>query len=404
MADEVKDDELDAIKADNDLDSAKIADKIKNGGEPGKTDPPKSDPPKSDPPKSDPPKADPPKDVLNLEAVRSGILNEMFGDQFKTVEDVKKANIPGALQEMETLRRRNQELETQVKARPKHHFANDDIAKMNEFVRETGIKDVGVFNRINAVDVANIDPMDALVLQHIIDNPALAGKEPQVRRYFETKYGVEPSKIDPKLVEAGTLTQDELEANKAQHEVNLIGVTTDGAKAKSKLAELKAKIKMPEETPADEGQQKKWTPEVETKQKTAWTAVSNKMLETFAKIPLSIKNKDGAKVPIADFALPEKAKTELLNNALAYVVSNQMEVNEKNVTAIANAMFSDIRDAYFDDMLHTVFERARTMTEKEYLETYHNPSRKNTDQPERKDGIRTEEDSMADAYNLETKV
>ena len=95
-----------------------------------------------------------------------------------------------------------------LKAKPKHNFANDDIAKFNEFVRETGIKDVGVFNKINGTDVANMNDMDALVMQHIIENPTLAGKEPQVRKYFETKYNVDPAKVT-----AGELTQEELETN-----------------------------------------------------------------------------------------------------------------------------------------------------------------------------------------------
>lgn len=394
MTDDIKtDDELDSIRADNEkLDSAKIVNDVL-GGKRDDASANKDNP--LDKGKDDPAQKDnnQNKEVPTPEAVRAAMLNEMFGDQYKTVEDVKKANIPAALQEVVNLRQKNQELETQLKAKPKTQFVNETIAKMNEFIRATGIEDVGIYHKISAADVANMQPLDALVLQHIIENPTLAGKEPQVRSYFERKYNV-----DPKKIETGDLTQEELDAN-------LIGVMSDAAKAKKQLLDLKSKIKMPE-TPADDSVEgkPKWTPEIETKQKTAWTSVSNKMIEQFAKIPLTMKNKDGVKAKIADFALPEKAKTELLNNALSYVISKQMEVDEKNVTAVANAMFSDIRDTYFDDILHTVFERARTMTEKEYLEAYHNPSsKKNDDQPERKDGLKTEEDSQRAAYDIELK-
>lgn len=358
-----RDDEISALMAVDGIDTAKIAAQIAGkGGEPIKDDPPKTDPPKSDPPKTDPPK----KDVPDPEAIRSAILNEMFGEQYKTVEEVKKANIPASLQELATLRQRTKELETQLQAKPKTQFVNEDIAKMNEFIRETGIKDVGIFYKLNATDVANMDPIDALVLQHIVDNPSLANKEPQVRRYIETRYNVDPKKVD-----AGDLTQDELE-------INLIGVASEGAKAKNKLADLKTKIKMPEPPKEDSLEQKKtkWTPEIETEQKAVWSKVSEKMVETYANLPIHVK---GFEKPIANFAIPEEAKKELAKATVDYITSNQLEANEANIKAVATSMFRKIRDDYFEDIMHTVFERAHTMSEKEYLETYHNPSKKKND-------------------------
>jgi len=47
---------------------------------------------------------------------------------------LKKANIPAQLQELEKLRQKTQDLETQLKTKPKHHYASDDIAKFDEFV------------------------------------------------------------------------------------------------------------------------------------------------------------------------------------------------------------------------------------------------------------------------------
>jgi hypothetical protein len=386
-----RDEEIDALLGIENIDTAKITDQItqRKGGkkeEPLKTDPEKTDPLKTDPIKTDPVKVDPSKNVPDTDTIRATMLNEMFGESYKTVEEVKKANIPASLQELATLRQKNQELEAQVKARPKHAFANDDIAKMNEFVRETGIKDVGIFNRLSVADIANMEPMDALVLQHIIDNPSLAGKEPQVRKYFETKYNV-----DPKKVEAGDLTQEELE-------VNQIGIHSDGSKAKDKLSTLKGKIKMPE-VPADEpGKKVKWTPEVEATQKAGWNTVNERMMAEFSTIPITLK---GSKEPIVNFVLPEEAKKVLLSNALDYVVSNQLEVNEANVKSVAQSMYSDLRLSMQDDIVHAVFERARSLTEKEYLEKYHNPSKKNTDTPDNIAGDQSDEAKKEKAFQGE---
>ena len=139
-----RDDEIDALKDVIGGDPAAIAEQIlikRGGGTPKPTEEKKPDEKKPDEKNPDEHKIE----VPDPEAIRKAMLNEMFGEQFPTVEDFKKANIPAALQELETLRRRIPELETQVKAKPKHAFATDELAMLNEFTRETGIKDVGVF-------------------------------------------------------------------------------------------------------------------------------------------------------------------------------------------------------------------------------------------------------------------
>lgn len=390
IEDDGRDDEIGALLKNENLDSAKIAEQVaqkKGKGKEVVPETPPATPPATPPPT---PPATPPADVPNPETIRSAMLNEMFGEQFKTVEDVKNANIPASLQELATLRQKNQELDALVKAKPKHNFANDDIAKMNEFVRETGIKDVNIFNRINEVaDVANMPDMDALILQHIIENPRLARKDPQeVRRYFETKYNVDPAKI-----ETGDLTQDELNYNKMELEAQ-------ADKAKVKLQELKGKIKMPE-APAPEppAGSTKWTPEIESKQKGDWGKVNTEMFGQFAKLPIRFK---GVDEPIVNFALPEEAKSKILGNAIDYIVSNQLEVNEANVRNVAQAMYSDIRETYFDDIVHAVFERARSMAEKEYLEKFANPSKqKNNDTPPGGEGELSDEAKLEKAFKGE---
>ena len=364
-----RDDEINALLSIDGVDTAKLTEQItgKKGGDPK---PPVDPKPPTDPkPPADPKPPVDPKDVPDPEAIKSAMLNEMFGEHFKTVEDVKKANIPEALQERETLRQKNLELETQLKAKPKTQFVNEDIAKLNEFIRETGIKDVAVFNRLNATDVANMDNIDALVFQHIVENPSLAGKEPQVRKYIETKYNV-----DSKKVETGDLTQEELE-------INLIGITSEGAKAKAKLQDLKAKIKMPEIPPDEkpEGGKSRWTPEIETKQKAEWQKGYTKLYELFTAIEIPIK---GGTAPIINFGIPEESRSEVLKNVTNYMVNNQLEVNEANVKAAINMARADLILGNLDQIIHAVSEHVRGLKEEEYLKLYSNPSQKrNTDTP-----------------------
>jgi hypothetical protein len=397
-----RDPELDALEQVEGVDKTAIKSQINKikgvKDEQAKTDPIKTDPIKTDPIKTDPANiVDTKKVVPDPETGFTGILNEMFGDRFRTVEDFKKANIPEALKERDSLRQKVTELTDSLAKKPKHAFASDDIAKFNEFARETGIKDLGVFNKINATELANMSDMDALVMQHIIENPESAGKEPQVRRFLERRYNVDSSKIDPKRVEAGDLTQEELDQNKLEYDTNLIGVTSDARKAKEKLKEFKDKIKMPEAS-EDTGA-KKWTPEIESKQKTDWTKVNEAMGDQFDKIPIMPK---GWKEPIADFVLTKEAKKAVLDNALNYVISNQMEVNEENMKSVANAMYSDILFENRNEIYQIIAERARSMSEEEFLKLYHNPSPKNNDIVVGKGEPDSAEVQRRKAYELET--
>jgi hypothetical protein len=386
-----RDDEIDALLEGNDVDPEKVAAQIKTkrgGGTPEPEKPEDKKPDKSEEKKPDEKKPDEHKEVPDPEIIKAAMLNEMFGEQFKTVEDFKKANIPDQLQELATLRRKNQELETQVKAKPKHAFANDDIAKFNEFVRETGIKDAGIFNKLSASDVANMKPMDALVLQRIIDDPTLAGKEPQVQRSLERRFNV-----DPKKVEAGELTQEEFDDN-------LLEVNSEGNKAKAKLQDLKGKIKMPE-IPADlppDGKIK-WTPEIEKAQKDGWTKTTEAMVKEFSTIPIPIK---GSKEPIVTFVLPEETRKLIMDKYSNLAVSNQMEVNDAaNVKNVAIQMYSEAILSNLEEITHAIFDRARSMKEEEYLEKYSHPSSKNTDKPDMREGPLSDEEKADKAFQAE---
>jgi hypothetical protein len=388
MAKDGRDDEIDALLDGNNIDVEKVTAQIKTkrgGGEPIKAEPLKTE----EPIKAEPVKKDIKTEVPSPETIKADMLREMWGDQFKTVEDFKNANIPGQLQELATLRQKNQELETQVKAKPRHNFANDDIAKYNEFVRETGIKDAGIFNKLNATEVANMDAMDALVLQRIVDDPTLAGKEPQVRRSFERKFNVDHSKVD-----SGDLTQEEFDDN-------LMEVNSEGNKAKVRLQELKGKIKMPEiptELPPEV--KPKWTPEIEKAQKEGWTKVNEAIVKEYSSIPILM---EGSKDPITNFALTEEAKKVLMDNALNFVVGNQMEVNEANVKNAATRMYADTILSNMGKIAHAIFERARSMTEEEYLKLYSNPSSKNNDQPPAQQKELSDEEKADRAFEAEMK-
>lgn len=324
-------------------------------------DPPPGDPPPPPPPPppgggGNPPPPPPPPGAAQAQ---DAFLKEIFGERFKTIDEAKLSI--GQLDELEGLRRTKSDLENQLKVKPKNNFATDEVALYNEFVRETGIKDFGVFQKINAADIANMDPMDALVNRYILKNPNLAGKEPQVRKFFEKEYNVDPEVV----------SEDELEINK-------IGMMTDGDQAKTELKAIKEKLKVPEGSSTPD-EPKELTPEEKTTLQTGWNNVGTKVTEALANLHVPIK---GSTNPLLSYALSEdeiKGARQFITN---YALENRMELNQENVKVIGTMVYNQLMLNKLPDIVHSVFEKARKMTEKEVHDFYTNPSlAKNNDTP-----------------------
>jgi len=288
-------------------------------------------------------------------------LKEIFGDRFKTVDEAKSANIVGVLDEVATLRQEKATWEEKLAAKPKTNFANDEVALFNEFVKETGTHDYGVFNKINSAEIATMEPMEALITKYVLDHPEQSGKEPQIRKYFEKKYNVDPEQVDD-----------------AELEVNKLPMVADGATAKKDLQELKEKLKVPE-VADDPSTPKEMTPEAKATLESGWNSVGQNVSTALAKLSVPIKN---GKEPLLDYEVSESEQKEISDFVKGYAVENQMELNKDNVKMVSTMVYNQLMINKLPDIVHSVFEKARTLTEEEVHAIYENPSPdRNKDQP-----------------------
>lgn len=358
--------EFDALK--DLIDPAELAAQLA-GGDPPPADPPPADPPKPGTPPADPPPVDPPKPgAAGTPPDATGMLKEIFGDQFTSVDDLKNKNIPNVLKEYDQLRQQvealsaeKEELTGKLNLKPKTAFANDDLALFNEFVKTTGIKSYDVFNRLNGVDPANMQYMDAIILSRLLENPELAAKETQLRKHVEKTYNVDPEQV----------SEDDLE-------VNQIGLAQEGAKARATLQELKGKLKVPEPEPETPSGPPKWTPEQETQAKTTWGNANKAMAEKLSTIPYYLPN---SKEPIINFTVPQESISAIQEEAVQFALSNRMEATQENLETIARFMYSELKLRNEALANHAIFEKARSLTKEEALKFYHNPTPLGGDQP-----------------------
>lgn len=310
-------------------------------------------------------------------------LKEIFGDRFKTVDEAKQANIVGSLDEVASLREANADLTTKLDAKPKTNFANDEVALFNEFVKETGTRDYGVFNKINSAEVATMDSMEALVTKYVLDHPEQSGKEPMIRKYFEKKYSVDPDQVD-----------------EADLEVNKLGMDADGASAKKALQEIKDKLKVPEPT-QEPSEPKEMTPEAKATLETGWNNVGKNVSSALSKLQVPIKN---GKEPLLDYEVSESEQKEITEFVQKYAVENQMELNETNVRTVSTMVYNQLMINKLPEIVHSVFEKARSMTEEQVHSVYSNPSpeRNNDTPPGTPDTVQTDAEKVQDEiFNAE---
>ena len=277
------------------------------------------------------------------------------------MDEAKSANIVGVLDEVVTLREEKTALEEKLAAKPKTNFANDEVALYNEFVKETGTHDYGVFNKINSADLATLEPMEALITKYVLDHPEQSGKEPQIRKYFEKKYNVDPEQVDD-----------------AELEVNKLPMVADGATAKKELQVLKDKLKVPE-IADDPSTPKELTPEAKATLESGWSNVGQQVSTALAKLKVPIK--DG-KEALLDYEISESEQKEITEFVKGYAVENQMELNETNAKTISTMVYNQLMINKLPEIVHSVFEKARSLTEEQVHALYANPSPdRNKDQP-----------------------
>jgi hypothetical protein len=291
------------------------------------------------------------------------LLKEIFGDAFTTVDEAKGANIPGLLEEVKNLRQEKTDLTTKLESKPKTDFADDEVALYNVFVKETGIKDFGSFKKIHQSDVANMNPVDALIVRHVLENPGVDYDEGKLRRFFERKYS-----YDPELKGQGDEDNDHAEMLLAE----------DAQKAKRALKEVKDKLIVPEpefEAPPV----KELTEEEKSALTQGWTGVGAKVSEALAKLKVPIKNRKEA---LLDYEITEQEQKEVNNFVTQYAVENQMELNEQNVKVVSTMVYNQLMINKLPEIVHSVFEKARSMTEADIHALYENPSpARNNDTP-----------------------
>jgi len=274
---------------------------------------------------------------------------EFFGQDFE-IEDWEKvkSEIPVALKAAKEYESRKSELE-QLRSLNSNPFANEQIAELNEFVKKTGITDVGTFQHIKGLDLASADAIEIMVANEILESPQLIGKENVVRAKLIKQHGLDDSENTP----------DEIEVNKIALEKNVNAL-------REKLKGFQS-LKYTPQTP--ESVESAITQKAEGYKSLILGSVAD-----ITAIPVEAEDGEGKMVKVLDYAIPAEYIQKSANNMAILMARQGLDVTEKTLPNIREAVINNAIVSNFKKIVHAAVKQREKEISEQYDIKLDNPS------------------------------
>lgn len=305
---------------------------------------------------------------------------EIFGEKYKGYDwDKFRTEYDGTSKTAAEVGILRGELETakQLSEQAVNPFADEDIASYNEFVKETNVKNYGLFERVKTAD-ASKDPVESLVTEFLLDNPSYLGKEELVRKKMLK---------DHQIIEKPEMSVEEQETL----ELNKIGISQAAKKADERLATIREKLKVV--TPVKPEVKLQQTQQAITEKTAKYEPIIKAEIAKYQKIkiPIEGKDKDGKVETFLEFELSGESLDKYSKEFSESFAKGDVDI-EKNPNTILSTYFNRAVMENFPKIVHAIAEKARSMSEEEYLLAYSNPSAK-------LEGVHKEAAVISDGYS-----
>lgn len=273
-------------------------------------------------------------------------LTEMFGERFKSAEEVKQV-----VTEYDNLVAMKSEIEAKSKE-VVNPFADENLFKMNELIKQTGIKDYGLLAKMIGSDIDTMNSREVIKLKFMLDNPQFAKDEAYIDRKLAKTYGWD---------NFDELDDDDRAFQEKEIDFNAVS-------ARKGLKEVIEKIGQynPEQAIS---QSKEYYAKMEADNLNKWQPIISKTADEFSKI--SIPNKSGE--AIMDYAVTkdfvQMCKAELIEQAKMGALTEQVKPED---------LQRYIRDRFvgehFAEIASAIYDKARSVNEAEWVKKTTNPS------------------------------
>jgi hypothetical protein len=303
--------------------------------------------------------------------VTQEILSDIFGDKFKSVDEVKSSQVSERLNEYDNLRTSVSDLTEKNRLLTEQLSAYDDetfqeILKFSKFAKETGV-DYSIYNRLKNMEVKDLDFVKAIAFVDIIDNPELMSKAGRIEENLKRKYK-QGDYRDDDPDNTGVKLDDE-DAN--------LELEKDGLKARKKLAELKSKISSLTVEKKDVQKEK------EEYLKT-WNGLVPGIMSHYKTLPIPAfkiagdLDSNGKPTDMVfdklSYTITEEDKKVIESEIKDFFTKNHIPLSPENVVSVYNHHMNQLRDKKFIELLKIVANDTRKRTYEEVTKKFNNTS------------------------------
>jgi hypothetical protein len=270
-------------------------------------------------------------------------VNSLFGTSFNNMDEIEAYKA-----KFSSVEEREKELDI-LKRQTINPFANDEIRKLNAFTKETGINNMGIFDKIDKANLNEMDPLDAMVLSKIIENPQYIGKEDLLRRTFESNYKLE-----------------ELDGD--ERELAEMRMRLDSENAVKHISEVKGKIPQEfQDNSADiiesrKNLEKNWSTKIDT------------MSESVEPIVVKSTNDKGEEVEVLKFDISKDEIKPHIDAVVKSYIDQGVEISEKNIKEVINIATGFYKQDNLAKIILSAQKVANSEGERNTMRRAHNPS------------------------------
>ncbi len=302
-------------------------------------------------------------------------LNQSLGSNFKSIDDIK--GLQSTQEKLKEYEAKIQEKDEALNSvgDPMNQFANENVAKANEILKNNNSLSFGVAAKLATADVDNMSDDDALVFEQLIENPHYEGRESVLRKMVNKTYKTDASSED----ELSDEEKEEIEIQKFKKEA-------DAKKAKDRLKQM-ANVETPQKRNVEE----------EHKQQ------KQQKLEQFKPHAESIMNElESVKVGKNgyEFQIDQSFKDFLQKDGnLASYLANNFDPNDPDAKQKAMDQLKEVyKKQKIDKIVDDIEEQVAARIRDEFHQKSHNPKQNN--RQERPEPTNQEQQNQQAEQNL----
>jgi hypothetical protein len=298
------------------------------------------------------------------EDIKLQAINEVLGTNYSKLEDAVEAkNRMMGYDELKEYKEKYDELSS----KPLASFHSKTIEELNNFAKVTGIDDPTIIRSVKAFsEKQEKDPIEALVLAEILNDPTLAEKRDLLKKQISRKYKTE---VDEDLY------GEDLEKAREEADLSKFQLERDASKAIKSISETLEKVNT-------ESKDNPYSKTQEQKQnlKAQWdNVIVSNYDKIFGKVPVQVpKGKDESGNTIYETIdtielSPTEAK-QYAEQAVKSLVNSGTEITEANLVDAVYQQHLMIQAKHIEKVKDKMYAKIQAEVRLNLEKEIHNPS------------------------------